>query len=129
MGCSKSISGYTPHYHRAKQNRHWWALILLQAFLLYLKSSMPIYLILCFTFSKIALNIFINSLISCISLSLFFVALQEDAADCVVIEDFANGVRAGTVKSSMKRGWDMEPQSSRRNSLWSQCYKIGKAIN
>jgi hypothetical protein len=23
MGCSKSISGYTPHYHRAKQNRHW----------------------------------------------------------------------------------------------------------
>ena len=55
---------------------------------------MPIYLILCFTFSKIALNIFINSLISGISISLFFVALQEDAANCVVIEDSANGVRA-----------------------------------
>jgi hypothetical protein len=37
--------------------------------------------------------------------------------------------QTGTVKSSMKRGRDMEPQSSRRNSLWSQSYKIGKAIN
>jgi len=35
----------------------------------------------------------------------------------------------GSVKSSMKRGGDMEPQSSLRNSPWSQCYKIGKAIN
>ena len=52
---------------------------------------MPIYLILCFTFSKIALNIFINSLISCTSLS---VALQEDAEDCVVVEDSVNGVKA-----------------------------------
>ncbi len=62
---------------------------------------MPIYLIVCFTFSKIALNIFINSLIPCISLSLFLVALQEAAEDCVAVEDSANGVMAAK-EASMK---------------------------
>jgi hypothetical protein len=47
----------------------------------------------------------------------------------VTEEDVIKICNIGTVKSSMKRGGDMQPQSSRRNSLWSQSYKIGKAIN